>query len=138
MDGAVIFIDEIDAMAGNRGGRGNVGAYSGILSVLLQKIDGFKGACKSLVVCVTNRKSDLDSAMLSRFDVVIRYDLPDKKTRIAVIKRYAKQFTYDEAVLSALADASAQLSCRDIKEACEQVERAWVSAYYVMIVATHF
>ncbi len=47
-----------------------------ILSVLLQKIDGFEGSSKSTLICATNRMQDLDAALLSRFDLVIGYNLP--------------------------------------------------------------
>lgn len=70
-------------------------------------------------MCATNRKQDLDAAVLSRFDLILSYDLPDKDTRMDIFKRYAKQFSpssYDR-----LADAAEGLSCREIKEACEQV-----------------
>lgn len=42
-----------------------------------------------LCVCVCDcRKQDLDSALISRFDLCIRYDLPDDATRKAVFARY--------------------------------------------------
>ena len=84
-----------------------------ILSVLLQKVEGFASAKKTTVVCATNRcvpicilstlfrpgiaklvawcrydrKQDLDAALISRFDLSIRYNLPDEKTRQAVFAR---------------------------------------------------
>lgn len=81
-----------------------------ILSVLLQKVEGFASAKKTTVVCATNRcesmllyqggftqsndvvlggsKQDLDAALISRFDLCIRYELPDESTRRAVFARY--------------------------------------------------
>ncbi|DBA00700.1 TPA: hypothetical protein N0F65_001171 [Lagenidium giganteum] len=125
LDGAIIFIDEIDALAGDRSGGTMHEASRRILSVLLQKVEGFASAKKTTVVCATNRKQDLDSALLSRFDLCIRYELPDSTTRKAVFQRYAKQLADEE--LTDLANLSTGLSCRDIKEICEYAERKWAS-----------
>ncbi|CAI5729318.1 unnamed protein product [Peronospora destructor] len=125
LDGAIIFIDEIDALAGDRSGGTMHEASRRILSVLLQKVEGFASAKKTTVVCATNRKQDLDAALISRFDLSIRYNLPDEKTRRAVFARYAKQLSDKE--LTELAAVSPQLSCRDIKEICEYAERKWAS-----------
>uniref|UniRef100_A0AAV1V1L9 AAA+ ATPase domain-containing protein n=1 Tax=Peronospora matthiolae TaxID=2874970 RepID=A0AAV1V1L9_9STRA len=125
LDGAIIFIDEIDALAGDRSGGTMHEASRRILSVLLQKVEGFASAKKTTVVCATNRKQDLDAALISRFDLSIRYNLPDEKTRQAVFARYAKQLSDEE--LSQLAAVSPHLSCRDIKEICEYAERKWAS-----------
>ncbi len=91
--------------------------------MLLQRLEGFQGKGKSLLVCATNRKQDLDSALLSRFDLSVKYALPDKVTRSAVFERYAKQFKGNAKALNLISDESEGLSCRDIKEACEQAER---------------
>lgn len=124
-DGAIIFIDEIDALAGDRSGGSMHEASRRILSVLLQKVEGFASAKKTTVVCATNRKQDLDSALTSRFDLSIRYELPNERTRHAVFARYAQQLSDDD--LAQLAGISLGLSCRDIKEICEYAERKWAS-----------
>ena len=122
MGGAVIFIDEIDALASSRESEGNMHeATRRVLSVLLQRLEGFTGPGLSLLVCATNRKRDLDAALVSRFDMMIRYDLPDLKTRGEIFGRYAKQLGKKE--LTALAEASGGLSCRDIRDVCQHAER---------------
>ena len=98
-----------------------------ILSVLLQRIEGFKGKGKSLLICATNRQFDLDSALLSRFDVIIKFELPDFSTRIKIFQRYAYQFHQDTTTLNKLAEISEGFSCRDIKEICEHAERKLAS-----------
>ncbi len=55
-----------------------------ILSVLLQKIDGFEGSSKSTLICATNRMQDLDAALLSRYDLTIRYHLPSELLPVAL------------------------------------------------------
>ncbi|ETV67412.1 hypothetical protein, variant 1 [Aphanomyces astaci] len=123
--GAILFIDEIDALASDRSSGTMHEATRRLLSVLLQKVEGFASSQKVTLIAATNRKQDLDSALLSRFNLTIRYDLPDKATREAVFHRYAKQLTDED--LHQLAAATATWSCRDIKELCEYTERKWAS-----------
>ncbi|TDH70621.1 uncharacterized protein CCR75_005136 [Bremia lactucae] len=125
LEGVIIFIDEIDALAGDRSCGTMHEASRRLLSVLLQKVEGFASAKKTTLVCATNRKQDLDAALISRFDLCIHYDLPDEISRHAVFRRYAKQLSNEE--ISQLASVSSQLSCRDIKEICEYAERKWAS-----------
>ncbi len=55
-----------------------------ILSTLLRKIDSFESSSEVLLICATNRKSDLDQAMLSRIDMSIKFEIPDKISRSAI------------------------------------------------------
>lgn len=40
-----------------------------ILSTLLRKIDSFESNSDTLLICATNRKDDMDRAILSRIDL---------------------------------------------------------------------
>ena len=60
-----------------------------VLSVLLQRVDGFQERGGNLLIGATNRKEDLDAALISRFDTSIRYQLPDWEARHAILKRQA-------------------------------------------------
>jgi len=55
-----------------------------VLSTLLRKIDSFESSTDILLICATNRKQDLDPAMLSRIDMSIKFELPDILSRIAI------------------------------------------------------
>jgi len=77
------------------------------------------------LICATNRKCDLDSALLSRFDLSIKFELPDVDTRYSVYSRYAKHLGKEELKLLAL--KSDGLSCRNIKDACKSAERKWAA-----------
>jgi SpoVK/Ycf46/Vps4 family AAA+-type ATPase len=138
LGGVIIFIDEIDAMVGSRdlesngvgsaGSGGGVGMHEAtrrILSVILQRLEGFAGKSKSIMICATNRKQDLDKALLSRFDITVKYPLPDMNTRIAIFGRYAKQL--DNKSLTELGVVTEGMSSRDIKEACQHAERKWTA-----------
>ncbi|GAB5033850.1 aaa-type atpase family protein [Nannochloropsis oceanica] len=124
LGGAIIFIDEVDALAASRDTNMHE-ATRRLLSVILQSIEGFRGRNKNVLICATNRKQDLDSALLSRFDVSIKFDLPTCPARQAIFARYAKHLAGNE--LARLAEASEAYSCRDIKEVCENTERKWAS-----------
>ena len=88
LGGAIIFIDEVDALAGNRaGGSGMHEASRRILSVMLQKMEGFEENQKTTILCATNRKKDLDAALLSRFGLSITFTLPDQAARQAIFQR---------------------------------------------------
>ncbi|CAM9200015.1 unnamed protein product [Choristocarpus tenellus] len=131
MGGAIIFIDEassgmfVDALATSRDSGNMHEATRRVLSVILQKLEGFEGGSKSTLICATNRKRDLDSALLSRFQLTIRFSLPDTETRGGVFDLYAKHLSKTDH--GKLATASVGMSCRDIKETCEHAERRWAS-----------
>ncbi len=151
MRNSIIFVDEIDALTQSRDSENGIHEVSKrILSILLQRLEGFHGKSKSLLICTTNRKQDLDRALISRFDLVIPYDLPDLNTRMEIFRRYAKQFTDQGTVVGSsnesknnenknqsdgisihpyekLGQASEGLSCRDLKEICEYAERKCAS-----------
>lgn len=93
---AIIFIDEIDAIAKER--RGEENSADSILTAFLAEMDGFKTDAKKpvFVMAATNfdvepgTKKSLDSALLRRFDRHIFIDLPDKKSRIDFINMKIK------------------------------------------------
>jgi len=128
LDGTIIFVDEVDALATSRdnGGSGSMHEASRrMLSVLLQRLEGMEGRSPSLLICATNRKHDLDAALLSRFDVSVPFPLPDANTRAAVFKCYARHLSRSD--LELLAGEAVDFSCRDIKESCLDAERKWAS-----------
>lgn len=88
---AIIFIDEIDAIAKER--RGGENSTDSILTAFLAEMDGFKTDSKKpvFVLAATNfevepgTSKSLDSALLRRFDRHIYIDLPDKTARLKYI-----------------------------------------------------
>jgi len=126
MGKSILFIDEIDSLATSRE-TGLHEATRRILSTLLRKIDSFESDGEVLVICATNRKKDLDPALISRLDLAVRFELPDPKTRSLIFQRYAKQLTQEELVR--LGELSQYLSGRDICDICKDAERRWASKY---------
>lgn len=126
MGSVIVFIDEVDSLATSREA-GLHEATRRILSTLLRKIDSFESDGEVLVICATNRKKDLDPALVSRLDLSIRFELPDAATRAAIFQRYAKQLSSSE--LNHLGDLAVNLSGRDIADICKDAERKWASKY---------
>ena len=129
MGSAVIFLDEIDALAQSRDGGGGGGgmheATRRSLSVLLRRLDGFDANQSTVLIAATNRPQDLDPALLSRFEVTVHFPRPDATTRQAIFGLYAKHLTEGERV--GLAAASAGASGRDLRDVCEAAERRWAA-----------
>jgi ATP-dependent 26S proteasome regulatory subunit len=123
---SIIFIDEIDALATSRED-GIHEATRRILSTLLRKIDGFESEGEVLLICATNRRKDLDPALLSRLDVTVTFDLPDKRMRSLIFQKYAKHLSQTE--LENLAEIADNFSGRDITDVCKDTERKWASMY---------
>jgi cell division protease FtsH len=96
---SIIFIDEIDAVARQRGAGINMAndEREQTLNQLLYEMDGFNSNENIVVIAATNRKDVLDQAILrpGRFDRIIRIPLPDKDSREKIIGYYlnAKNIT---------------------------------------------
>lgn len=72
---AVIFIDEMEGIAGDRG-KDASGTSAGPVATLLQKMEGIASAENVVVLGATNYPWNMDSAILSRFKERILVDLP--------------------------------------------------------------
>ena len=124
LGGSIIFLDEIETLAVSRSQDTNE-ATRRLLGVLLREMDGFDTAKRTVVIAATNRKQDVDPALLSRFDATIRFDLPDEPCRALIIQQYAKHLGEED--VATLARASEGMSGRDLRDICEQAERNWAS-----------
>ncbi len=120
----LLFLDEIDSLAGSREG-GMFDATRKLLSVLLRKLDGFEVKSGTITIGATNRKKDLDSALLSRFDKAIYFPLPNHPERKEILKTYAQHLNEDECI--DLSEEMEGLSGRNIKDYCDSVERKWAT-----------
>lgn len=86
---ALIFIDEIEALAPSRDGDETNGAMRRLLTQLLTELDGFeRRAGKLLFVGATNRPWDVDAALLrgGRFDALAYVPLPEVPTREILLR----------------------------------------------------
>jgi len=90
---AIIFIDEIEVMAGRRGQHTSHLEYDQTLNQLLVEMDGLTphDEVRVLVMAATNRADLLDNALTrpGRLDRVVRVDLPDRAARQRILALYA-------------------------------------------------
>jgi hypothetical protein len=124
-DKSVVFLDEIDAFAGSRESGQMHEATRRILSVLLRQLQGLVDTSNVVVIGATNRKQDLDPALLSRFNRSIHFPLPNQDERAKILGYYAKHLgASDQQGLSQLCEGR---SGREIEDGCGVAERMWAS-----------
>lgn len=127
---SIVFLDEIDAFAGSRD-RAMHESTRRILSVLLRQLQGLVDRSNVVVIGATNRKEDLDPALLSRFDLFVRFPLPNPAERAKILGYYAKHLEA-EAIETLVAHCEGRAG-RELEDACGVAERMWAS----QIIATN-
>ena len=93
---AIIFIDEIDAVGKRRDGNRN-DEREATLNQLLTEMDGFESQSGVIVMAATNKIDVLDPALLraGRFDRRVFVDLPTKKERAEILRKYLSKIPND-------------------------------------------
>ncbi|XP_037472076.1 cell division cycle protein 48 homolog [Triticum dicoccoides] len=121
----VLFFDELDSIATQRGGRvGDAGgAADRVLNQLLTEMDGMNAKKTVFIIGATNRPDIIDSALLrpGRLDQLIYIPLPDEASRHQIFKAcLRKSPVAKDADLGALARFTAGFSGADITEICQR------------------
>jgi transitional endoplasmic reticulum ATPase len=89
----VIFFDEIDAIAGERGQRtGDSGVGERVVSQLLTELDGLEELEDVVVIATSNRPDLIDSALLrpGRLDRHVHVPVPDEDAREAIFEVHTR------------------------------------------------
>lgn len=124
---AVIFIDEVDALAGRRKAHGGDEAEKTLTELLVQ-LDGGHSNEGILFIAATNRKDMLDEAFLrpGRIDFSFNVPLPDTKGRKEIIDIHTKNKNLASDVctsLDDLAESTSGFSGADIQSLFETASR---------------
>ncbi len=123
---AIIFIDEIDAIARARGKGGFQGGNDereNTLNQLLTEMDGFGTDTNVIVMAATNRADILDKALLraGRFDRSIYVDLPELHERKEIFDVHLAKIKLDNEVdRDFLAKQTPGFSGADIANVCNE------------------
>ena len=120
---SIIFIDEIDAIAGRRG---SLESHDSHVNQLLAEIDGVSGQRGVFIVGATNRPDQLDPAMLrgGRLSRTIVLGLPDEAGRLAMLKLHTARMPTVDVRLEELAAETDGLSPADLKGLCQEAALA--------------
>lgn len=114
---AVIFIDEIDAIALERKYQSLRGDVIEIVNALLTEMDGIENNEGIITICATNNPSLLDYAIRSRFEEEIEFELPDEDARREIIEKNVLTLPIKcDFDVEDLVKKTNNLSGRDIKE----------------------
>lgn len=114
----VYFFDEFDAIGSQRGSSSDVGEIRRVLNSFLQMIE--QDLSHSLIVAATNHPDILDHALFRRFDDVLRYDLPDEKQIVQLLKARLATASRKRITWSSIAKIAAGLSQAEITRAAEE------------------
>lgn len=122
---AIIFIDELDAVAAKRLKSSTSGdrEVQRTLMQLLAELDGFESRGDIGIIGATNRPDILDPALLrpGRFDRFIEVPLPNDDGRKQILKIHTKNMALDEeADLDLLSSLTDGLSGADLKAVCTE------------------
>jgi transitional endoplasmic reticulum ATPase len=123
---SIVFIDEIDAIAGRRGA---VEVHDTQVNQLLAEIDGVAGQRGVFVVGATNRPDQIDPAMLrgGRLSRTIVLGLPDDAGRLAILRLATARMPTVGVRLDELARDTDGMSPADLKALCQEAALAAMS-----------
>jgi len=121
---AILFIDEIDAIASKRTESKTSGdaEVQRTMMQLLAEMDGFDGRPGVRLIAATNRFDMLDEAILrpGRFDRLIEVPLPDEAGRERIYEIHADGMNVVDVDFASLAAASEGYSGADVKAVCTE------------------
>ena len=119
----VIFMDEIDSIAPERGTGGDSNVTERVISQMLTELDGLESLNDVVVIAATNRPDIMDPALLrpGRFDKSIYIGPPDRKSRISIFNIHtAEKPLADDVDIEGLADRTEGCTGADISAICNE------------------
>ncbi len=124
---AIIFLDELDALAPMRGiAVGEPHVTERVVNQLLSELDGLEELRSVVVIGATNRPDIIDPALLrpGRFDEMILVPVPDEKTRLDIFKVHTKKMSQAPDVnLDDLVKLTEDFTGADIATVCKKAGR---------------
>lgn len=118
---SILFFDEIDAIASERGGARTHGGLN-VLTTLLNEMDGFEEMRNVLVVAATNKPESIDKALMrpGRFDNVLYVGPPDLDARVEIFRSWLrKSEAHPDVDIRLLADWTEGFSGAELVNICQ-------------------
>jgi proteasome regulatory subunit len=121
---AIVFIDEIDAVGSMRTNDGTSGSaeVQRTLMQLLAEMDGFDNRGDVRIMAATNRADMLDPALLrpGRFDRLIEIPLPDKDSRLQILKIHSSKMRIGDVDLDEIAAITDKATGAELEAVCRE------------------
>jgi SpoVK/Ycf46/Vps4 family AAA+-type ATPase len=119
---SIIFFDEIDSLAVERGNDEGNSVGDRVLSQLLSEMDGIDPLVNVIIVAATNRPEMIDKALMrpGRIDRILYVGLPDFESRIEIFKIRLSKMSHNELEinLNELSEKSDGYSGAEIASVC--------------------
>ncbi|EGR30399.1 transitional endoplasmic reticulum ATPase, putative [Ichthyophthirius multifiliis] len=127
----VLFFDELDSVAVQRGGSSGDagGAGDRVINQLLTEMDGVSSKKNLFFIGATNRPEILDEAIIrpGRLDQLIYIPLPDQPSRLGILKANLRKTPISKDIsLEFIAQITDGFSGADITEICQKAAKAAV------------
>ena len=119
----VIFMDEIDSIAPERGTGADSNVTERVISQMLTEMDGLEGLNDVVVIAATNRPDIMDPALLrpGRFDKSIYIAPPDEESRMSIFGIHTRGRPLDDDVkIRELAQRTEGCTGADISAICNE------------------
>ncbi|QZA87679.1 CDC48 family AAA ATPase [Salinarchaeum sp. IM2453] len=123
----VVFFDEIDAIAGERGSGSDSNVTERVVSQLLTELDGLEEMEDVVVIATTNRPDLIDNALLrpGRLDRHIHVPVPDEEARRKILEVHTRNKPLaDNIDLDWLAEETEGFVGADIEALCREASMA--------------
>merc|ERR1712207_21166 len=120
----VLFFDELDSIAQQRGGRSGDGGGAGdrVMNQLLTEMDGVGAKKNVFIIGATNRPDIIDTALMrpGRLDQLIYIPMPDFESRLQILRATLRKSPVSKDVdLSYLASQTDKFTGADLTEICQ-------------------
>ena len=130
---AIVFIDEIDAIAPKRGESSDQ-AEKRVVTQLLTLMDGLKSRGQVVVMAATNRPDDLDEALRrpGRFDRELRINPPTEEGRKKILGIHTRNMPLDDkdAILEEFSNKTVGYTGADLEVLCKEAALHSVKPFY--------
>lgn len=123
----VVLFDEFDALGRSRDDPGEHGELKRVINSILQLMDGFRG--DSLLVAATNHEQALDPALWRRFDEIIKFDIPDERGRLSMLRKFLGGVRHSEPDLRRVAADTDGLTGSDLERVAIEAAKQMVLAH---------
>lgn len=140
---ALVFFDEVDALAPVRGGSSDQGVTDRVVAQLLTELDGIEDLRDVYVVAATNRPDLVDPALIrpGRLERLVYVPPPDGAARVAILRAVARRMPLGPEIdLDSIGEACEGYSAADLdalaREAAMTAMRENMAA--PVVTAAHF